>query len=276
MTYTLYNWIFFFFIYCFLGWCIESTIVSVNTRKLTNRGFLRGPALPIYGFGAILILFCTLPFEGNVFMQYIVGVVACTVLEYVTAVLMEAVFKTKYWDYSGKFLNFQGRICLVSSLFWGVLTLFVIKVIHAPIAEFTLKHIPVAVIIAVDAVLSAVFVTDTYFSAKAAFMLTKIARALEEANLQLELAKMQARDKLSIKAEEFTRRLNDVTDSFRDADEDLRRIIAEVRRSRKDVFKNVGFTVRNMVRSNPSSRHKKFAAGYAQLKEYVSELKNNR
>lgn len=203
------------------------------------------------------------------FLQYVVGVVACTVLEYVTAVLMEGIFKTKYWDYSEKPFNFQGRICLVSSLFWGVLTLFVVNVIHAPISEFVLTHFRTPFIVTVDIIISAIFLADTYFSAKAAFMLTKIARALEEANLQLELAKMQARDKLSIRAEEFSRRLDDLSDSFRDADEELSRLINDLRQRRAEAFRNAGFAVRNMVRSNPTSRHKKFTEGYAQLKEYL-------
>ena len=60
-TYNLFQWILLFFIYCFLGWCVESTIVSTREKRFINRGFLKGPFLPIYGTGTILILFVSLP-----------------------------------------------------------------------------------------------------------------------------------------------------------------------------------------------------------------------
>ena len=76
-----YNWeqiFLFFFLYCFLGWVFESTYVSVMERKLTSRGFLRGPVIPIYGFGAMIIVFATTPFRGNYLAEYIAGAVAAT------------------------------------------------------------------------------------------------------------------------------------------------------------------------------------------------------
>lgn len=275
MTYTLPQWLLFFFIYCFLGWCIESAIVSVDTKKLTNRGFLHGPALPIYGFGAITILLCTLPFDGSILMQYIAGVIACTALEYVTGVLMEAIFKTKYWDYSDKFMNFQGRICLVSSLFWGVLTLFVVHVIHEPIADFVLNRMNYALVITLDVCLGALMLADLYFSAKAAFMLNKIAEALDEINLQLELAKMEARDKLQLKAAEINLRIEDANDRFRDMGDDFARRISDLRSRRDEALNKAGFWVRSMVKGNPTAHSKKFAKGYSELKEYIGNKINS-
>lgn len=263
---TLAKWTLFFFIYCFLGWCIESTIVSVETRKLTNRGFLQGPVLPIYGFGAVMILYCTLPFEGHIVLQYIVGVISCTALEYVTGVLMEAIFKTKYWDYSNKFMNFQGRICLVSSLFWGVLTLFVIYVIHEPLSAFVNDHMNAAVIVTLDAICAAAMLSDLYFSAKAAFTLTKIARILDEANVQLELAKMEARDALVERAEEISDRIES---RIEDVSEKITRRTAELHRIKEEALRELGFAARGLIRNNPSARHKLFADGYNELKEHL-------
>ena len=107
------------FIYSFLGWCIESTIVSVSKRKLTNRGILKGPMLPLYGFGALTIIISTLMVADNAVLVYICGMIAATALEYVTGAAMEAIFNMKYWDYSDKKFNIHGYICLKSSLFWG-------------------------------------------------------------------------------------------------------------------------------------------------------------
>lgn len=249
--YPLPDWILFFFIYCFLGWCIESTIVSVETKKLTNRGFLRGPMLPIYGFGALTIIFCTIPVRDNPILCYIMGVAACTVLEYVCAVIMESIFKTKYWDYSGQFMNFQGRICLRSSLFWGVLTLFVIKVIHVPISDFVVGRLGLAATSIIDGLLLIWLFADLYVSAKAAFDLNKVVARLEEVNVQLELAKMELKDTLAVKAEE--------------AEQHVR----ELAERREAIRAEIGFAVRNLVRSNPTAVHKRFDRGLKDLKELL-------
>lgn len=273
MEYSFPYWVFFFFIYCFLGWCVESAIVSIDTKKLTNRGFLRGPALPIYGFGAILIVFSTMPFKNSIALTYIVGAVACTALEYVTGVLMEAIFKTRYWDYTGKFMNFQGRICLISSLFWGVLSVFVARVIHRPIAEFVFDKISFAAVLAMDIVFGAIMIADLCFSVRAAFKLSEIVGKLEEVNVQLELAKMEVRDALSLKAVDLERQMDEVMERLGDRNDELRRRIAELRQSRENIFAKAGFTVRSMVKDNPTARHKRFAEGYKELKEYILEKK---
>ena len=84
-SYTVTQWLFFFYIYCFAGWCIESAYVSFMEKKLTNRGFMRGPFLPLYGSGAIMMLVVSMPFRGRIILTYLAGCVGATVLEYVTA-----------------------------------------------------------------------------------------------------------------------------------------------------------------------------------------------
>ena len=95
-TYSFIIWIFIFYIYCFLGWIVESSIVSVRTRKLVNRGFLKIPMLPIYGFGAVMMLFVSLPIKDKPILIYFAGMIAATLLEYIAAVLIENIFKIKY------------------------------------------------------------------------------------------------------------------------------------------------------------------------------------
>ena len=131
--YTAIQWLFFFYFYCFFGWCFESTYVSLKSRKLVNRGFCRGPFLPLYGSGAIMMLVVSMPFQDNLVLVYIAGCIGATVLEYVTGVTMEALFKVRYWDYSKNKFNFQGHICLGASLAWGGLTILMTEFIHKPI-----------------------------------------------------------------------------------------------------------------------------------------------
>lgn len=84
-TYTWYQWLAFFYVYCFLGWIFESTYVSLKQKRLVNRGFLRLPMLPLYGSGAVMMLWVSLPVRDSLPLVYISGFIAATALEYVTA-----------------------------------------------------------------------------------------------------------------------------------------------------------------------------------------------
>ena len=87
-----------------------------------------------------MMLVVSMPFQDNLVMVYIAGCIGATVLEYVTGVTMEALFKVRYWDYSKNKFNFQGHICLGSSLAWGGLTILMTEFIHKPIEHFGIVH----------------------------------------------------------------------------------------------------------------------------------------
>ena len=136
MQFHFNSWLVYFYFYCIAGWMFESTYVSLKTHKPTNRGFMKGPWLPLYGSGAILVLLVTLPYADHPVGVYFAGMIAATILEYVTGVVMVKLFKVRYWDYSYKKIQFQGHICLSSSLAWGGLSLLMVYVIHPPIVKF--------------------------------------------------------------------------------------------------------------------------------------------
>lgn len=137
--YSFIQWLLFFYLYCFFGWIFESAFVSITNHKLVNRGFMRGPLLPLYGSGAVMMLFVSIPVKDTPVLVYFAGCIAATLLEYVTGVVMEALFKVRYWDYSNLPFNFQGHICLTSTIAWGFLTLFLVYIIHEPIEYFILR-----------------------------------------------------------------------------------------------------------------------------------------
>ena len=170
-TYTLLQWLLIFYVYCFLGWCIESTIVSFNQKKLVNRGYIKGPLLPIYGFGAIVVLFVTLPIRNNIVLIYLLGMISATILEYFAGWLMEITLKMKYWDYSNERFNFQGKICLTSSLFWGVLSVVLTLLIHSPIEKLILS---INNIFPLVLIISVIFISDFLYSTYRAISLNKL------------------------------------------------------------------------------------------------------
>ena len=183
-SYTMTQWLFFFYFYCFAGWCFESAYVSIKSRELTNRGFLRGPFLPIYGSGAIMMLVVSMPFQDNIFLTYIAGCIGATALEYVTGVAMEALFKVRYWDYSKNRFNFQGHICLGSSLAWGVLTILMTELIHVPVEALVLS-IPGGLLTVATYLLTAVLFADFALSFKAAIDLRNVLMKMEQAKAEM-------------------------------------------------------------------------------------------
>lgn len=137
--YHFHQWLSFFYFYCIFGWFFESTYVSIVKRKFINRGFMKGPWLPLYGTGAITVLWITLPFQSDWRLVYLIGALAATILEYIVGVSMVKLFKVRYWDYSYRKIQFQGHICLVSTIAWGFLSLLMVYVVHEPVASFILN-----------------------------------------------------------------------------------------------------------------------------------------
>lgn len=135
-SYHFREWLSFFYFYCIFGWCFESVYVSCKEHRLTNRGFLRGPWLPLYGSGAILVLWLTLPFCRTPVLVYLVGALGATILEYITGEAMVRIFKVRYWDYTNQRIQYKGHICLSSSIAWGFLSLLMVYVVHKPVEQF--------------------------------------------------------------------------------------------------------------------------------------------
>lgn len=211
--YTIIQWLFFFYFYSFFGWCFESTYVSLKSRKLTNRGFMRGPFLPLYGSGAIMMLVVSAPFQDSVILTYIAGVIGATVLEYVTGVTMEALFKVRYWDYSKNKFNFQGHICLGSSLAWGILTIAMTEYIHVPIEKFVLS-VPNQALTIVTYVLTAGIFADFALSFKAAIDLRNVLIKMEQAREEMEHIQKRLDVLIAVTNEEVNNRKDGLTQSF--------------------------------------------------------------
>ena len=183
-VYTPGQWALLFFFYCFCGWVWESCYVSAKQRHWVNRGFLHGPLLPIYGSGAIIILFATLPVADNFWLVYFLGMLAATALEYVVGAVMEQLFKVRYWDYTKQPFNLHGYICLTSSIAWGFFSDLLIYIIHPPIDKL-LHKLPALLVNPLAAVIAVLFIMDTVKSTKAAIDLREVLTKLTEENAEL-------------------------------------------------------------------------------------------
>ncbi len=181
MIYTFSTWLFFFYFYCFLGWVWETCYVSVLKAKWVNRGFMRGPFLPIYGSGAVVVLIFTLPFRTNAGLVFLVGMTSATLLEYFTGVAMEKMFHVRYWDYSSQRWNLNGHICVTSSLAWGAFSMILTLYGHTPVERFALRMNGNLLEVIVF-VLTVYISIDMAESMREAFNLKEVLLSLEESS----------------------------------------------------------------------------------------------
>lgn len=139
---TAYEIIMCFIIYSFLGWVMESIYCSCKEKTIINRGFVNGPFCPIYGTGALLVHFFFQNIKDNEFLLFLSGMIVMSIFEYIVGFLLEKLFGCKYWDYSHVKFNYKGRICLVNSIIWGLLTIVLLYILE-PLTLYFLHKIPV-------------------------------------------------------------------------------------------------------------------------------------
>lgn len=122
----LYHLVGAFIIYSVLGWLVESIYMSFCNRRITNRGFGKGPFCPIYGVGAMVGYMILSPLKGNHFVIYLAGAISATIFEFIVGKLMIRFLGSLWWDYNDKPFNYKGIICLESTVAWGFYALGIV------------------------------------------------------------------------------------------------------------------------------------------------------
>lgn len=153
----------YFVIYSFLGWVLESVFKTCLEKKLVNSGFLHGPFCPIYGIGAIIMYIGLNGAKEYPFLVFILGFIILSVWEYIVGWGLEKIFNTKYWDYSKNRFNIKGRVCLMNSIFWGILGIIFIYVIN-PFVESKIMYIPKSILLYILIVVYAYLLIDAIIS----------------------------------------------------------------------------------------------------------------
>lgn len=125
-----------FTVYAFLGWVLEGNVRCLLERRLVNPGFLTGPFVPIYGVGALCILAATSGVRAQPLLVFAIGVVVATAVEFVGHLLLERLLGVVLWDYSDRFGNIQGRVCLGNSVGFGVAALAVVYLLWPLLSGF--------------------------------------------------------------------------------------------------------------------------------------------
>ena len=165
MNYSLSTLFIIFMFYSFIGWIIESIYVYYCTKKIMNRGFLIGPCCPIYGFGCLIFILILPKYLDDPIVLFVLAATICSVLEYITSWIMEKLFKARWWDYSNKKFNINGRICLENAMGFGLGALLVMYIIH-PFFKPIIFSIPVNLYNIIAIILSIIFIVDLAVSLK--------------------------------------------------------------------------------------------------------------
>ena len=160
---TIFVYMILFFIYAVLGWIMEVTVGIVERKKFVNRGFLIGPYCPIYGAGGAAITFFLQKYVNDPIVLFCVAIVICGVLEYLTSYVMEKIFKARWWDYSKKKFNINGRVCLETIIPFGLLGCLIIYVIN-PFVLSLLDKVPTDILNLIAEIIAGVFIVDFVIS----------------------------------------------------------------------------------------------------------------
>ena len=179
MEYSIGMLFLLFIIYSFLGWCMEMVVCYFATRKWVNRGFLIGPICPIYGWGCLLIILLLKRYLDDPLVLFVMSMVLCSLLEYYTSYLMEKLFKARWWDYSHKKYNINGRICLDNILAFGILGLLMMYFIN-PFVVKMLGFVSTKVLNIVVIVIFVIFLVDNIVSLKVISGFKKVAKSIHK------------------------------------------------------------------------------------------------
>lgn len=237
--YQILLYFMYFLIYSFFGYIIEIIVCSWYEKKVVNRGFMYGPICPIYGVGALLIIFGLSSFYDNPVLLFILGMLITAIIEYYTSYLFEKIFNNKWWDYSDRKDSINGRICLGNCLFFGIGSLLLIRVFH-PIVIVLINKIPYSLFIIISVVLFIIFVFDLISSIIIAYNLRSKIIVAEELK----------KEKLQMLPSRFEKKYHDQIVKIKSMKNRLIRIYPNITKNIQKEFKIVSYLVKKEHEKN--------------------------
>lgn len=173
--------VFYFFLYSVIGWIGETIYCSLGEHKFINRGFLTGPLCPIYGSGATVFGVLLSPLYDKYGMTWywviiviFLGMILADIVEFLTSLIMEKLFNARWWDYSNKKFNIQGRICLGHTMYWGAATFLFVYIVHPAVKGYISTIMNPHQRNQILIMIFIVFAVDLFFAVKAATDVRKL------------------------------------------------------------------------------------------------------
>ncbi len=220
-----------FYIYGICGWIWESLVYPVlSGHKIHNSGFLNGPIIPIYGFGALAVI---LLFEQTekIYSLFLEGAVIACIIEYITSWAMEKIYHRRWWDYSHMSFNIDGRVCLAGFMVFGVFSVVCVKWVQPALFNYIVQY-DFILLVVVSTVLSTLFVTDIAYTV---YQMAHIEERIENFRKDIENFKEELmKEDYSLKSSRY--RLELLLERIKELDEDQ---YYQILKNRKYVEKRV-------------------------------------
>ena len=276
MPENVYQAIWIFLIYAFLGWCAEVAYAAVHNGKFVNRGFLNGPVCPIYGVGMLVVVTLLWGLRHNLILLFLGSAGLTTTLEYATGLILERFFHDKWWDYSDKPFNVKGYICLEFTVLWGLAAAFVVGAVH-PFVFMVINKTPFVFGVILMSVLLAVFVTDLAITVTELVRLPKKMGAMLEAERALKAISDKIGENISDTAIAAKEKGNELAEESKPRLEELKAEYEQKAAEYKRRFENRGFVPKRIFKAFPnlkSGRYKVIFERFADFKEKFNDEKD--
>lgn len=267
MPQNIYQAVWIFIIYAFLGWCSEVAFAAVNKGKFVNRGFLNGPVCPIYGVGMLIVVLCLWNLRDRPLLLFLGSALLTTALEFVTGFVLERFFHDKWWDYSDMPFNIKGYVCLKFTILWGLAASFIIGAIHRFI-YMLIEKTPFVLGVILLAVFSAAFIADFTVTLTALVKLPKKLKAMAEA----ERALRAVSDKIGENISDTTIAAKEKGEALAEENKSrLEELKAEYEKKKKELSAMLerNFVQRRIFKAFPNLKNGRYKAIF----DRISELK---
>lgn len=172
-----------FLIYSFVGWSIEVVNSLIVEKKFVNRGFMLGPYCPIYGYSSIIMILYLEQYKDNILTVFFLAVVVCSIMEYVISYIMEKLFNARWWDYSNRKFNINGRVCLTNAFLFGILGVLLVYIVN-PFLSKIIEKINPTFLTPFSIILLVLFVIDFITSMNITYKLKNTVRKLKMDNTE--------------------------------------------------------------------------------------------
>lgn len=275
MPENIYQAVWIFLIYAFLGWCAEVAFAAVHKGIFINRGFLNGPVCPIYGVGMLVVVTLLWGLRSNLILLFLGSAGLTTVLEYATGWILEKFFHDKWWDYSDKPFNVKGYICLEFTILWGLAAAFIVGAVH-PFVFILIKKTPFVLGVILMAVFLAAFVTDLVITVTALAKLPKKLNAMLEAEKALKAISDKIGENISETAINAKAKGDELVEENRPKIEELKAEYEQKAAEYKRQFESRGFVHKRIFKAFPNLKSGRYKAVFERFADKKEKLNNEK
>lgn len=275
MPENIYQAVWIFLIYAFLGWCAEVAFAAVHKGKFVNRGFLNGPVCPIYGVGMLVVVTFLWGLRSNLILLFLGSAGLTTALEYATGWILEKFFHDKWWDYSDKPFNVKGYICLEFTILWGLAAAFIVGAVH-PFVFILIKKTPFVLGVILMAVFLAAFVTDLVITVTALAKLPKKLNAMLEAEKALKAISDKIGENISETAINAKAKGDELVEENRPKIEELKAEYEQKAAEYKRQFESRGFVHKRIFKAFPNLKSGRYKAVFERFADKKEKLNNEK